>query len=46
MATSDENFAKEFVEMMNGLRANTGYLNISDVPIPPSLAETFSIQEK
>lgn len=44
--TSDENFAKEFTEMMNGLRANTGYLNIGDVPIPPNLAEVFAVQDK
>lgn len=44
--TSDENFAKEFIEMMNALKANTGYLNIGDVPIPPALAETFAVQDK
>lgn len=38
MPSLDEVFAKEFRHMMNELKANTGYIQLSDIPMPPELA--------
>lgn len=37
MASLDEIFAKEFKKMMNDLKATSGYINLTDIPVPPEM---------
>lgn len=37
MASLDEIFAKEFKKMMGDLRATSGYINLTDIPVPPEM---------
>lgn len=44
MASLDEIFVKEFNQLVYNLKANNGYVNLYDIPIPDNIANTFVIE--